>query len=315
MGFSKILITGASGFIGSQVSQTLAKKLPGSIIIGVGRSMGLDTESSLRNYEYISCNLIDDNAYKGLPEKIDAVIHLAGDRRTFVDANEYTAQAVSNILMTSKVSDYAVRSKASLFIYASSVNVYSGNAEQPFKENLISIPVDNLGASKLSAESLLKARAISGQFKVLTFRIFTVYGPGARKDQFIPQAILKLLSSDPVAKYGPPDIKRDFVYIEDVVNAIFTGLVWGEKDFTLETLNVGTGIATSIRQVVHLMADLIGTDKKIEFNAFSHMKNRADSDHLADIERIYSVLGWQPKISLEEGLRQTVNSLSSNSLL
>jgi nucleoside-diphosphate-sugar epimerase len=312
MGLSKILVTGASGFIGSKVALTLAKELPGSDIIGVGRSNGWDTKNPLRNYKYISCDLLDDKGYKDLPGKVDAVIHMAGDRRTFVDANEYTAQAVSNILMTSKVSDYALRSRASLFIYASSVNVYTGNAEQPFKENLINIPIDNLGASKLAAEALLKARAIAGQFKVLAFRIFTVYGPGARHDQFIPQAILKLLSSDTVAKFGPPDIKRDFVYLDDVVSAILSGLIWGERDFTLEVFNVGTGIATSIRQVVHLMADLIGTEKKIEFNAFSHMINRADLNHQADLTRIKSVLGWQPTVSLREGLRQTVNSLSSS---
>lgn len=307
----KILVTGASGFIGHQACRTLAERFPESAIIGVGKRPVPEKQILSSNYQYISCDLVHKEAYNKLPGQIDVVIHLAGDRRTFVDASDYTMQAESNILMTSRMADYAVSSKAELFIYASSVNVYTGNTVQPFSENDINLPIDNLGATKLSAESLLKARAVAGQLKVLTFRIFTVYGPGARHDQFVPQAILKLLSSDPVAKFGPSEIKRDFVYIDDVVDAIVSGLAFRGKNIVYEVLNIGAGIKTSIRDIVHLMAEIIGTAKQIEFNAIGKMQDRPDIDHQADLNRVNSVLGWSPKLSLREGLRHTIDSMIS----
>jgi nucleoside-diphosphate-sugar epimerase len=302
-----IVITGSSGFIGSKVSQLLAEEFPDFSIVGTGRSESLSMKLTSPNFRYVSCDLLGGNIKKFLPQETDIVIHLAGDRRTFVKHDEFTLQMRSNVEMTNSMADYAYLAGARLFLYASTVYVYSGNAAPPFKENCIDIPSDNLGATKLASESLLKARAVAGQFKVVSFRIGTVYGPGASHEQFIPQAIMKLRSPDPVAKFGPADVRRDFVFIDDVARAYVKAVrQMIDKDFDYEVFNVGTEQSTSIREVVHILAQAIGTGKQIEFGTFKNIGSKADTDHQLDTARIRSALGWYPLISVQEGLKRTL---------
>lgn len=308
----RILVTGASGFIGSRVVETLSGKFPDAVISGTGRSKSPLYPAGLPNYKYIQCDLMDSEARKRLPDEIDVVIHMAGDRRTFVRPEELSAQAMSNIIMTSYMADYAATAKAKLFLYSSSVYVYSGNKSIPFREGSLTIPGETLGATKLASEALLKARAVSGQFKAASFRMGTVYGPRSGDTQFIPRAIMKLKDPGPAAKFGAGDIKRDFVFVDDAANAFAAAVtVLLEKDFNYEALNVGTGRAVSIREVVNVLAGELDSEKKIEFGVpAGGAGNKADTDHQLDLTRIRSVLGWQPEYSLTDGLRQTIKGFS-----
>lgn len=83
------------------------------------------------------------------------------------------------------------------------------------------IPCENLGATKLASESLLKSRAVAGQFKAISFRIGTVYGPGAGPEQFIPQAIMKLSSPDPIVKFGARNIKKTLFLLMMLLKPLF----------------------------------------------------------------------------------------------
>jgi nucleoside-diphosphate-sugar epimerase len=308
----KIVVTGASGFIGSKVTHYLVNEFPKSSIIGIGRRELPSRQSGYKNFKYISCDLLNKGIQNCIPNKFDILIHLAGDRRTFVKPDEFTLQFKSNVVMTNNMADFAYSSGAKLFLYASTVYVYSGNPTLPFRENSLEIPGDNLGATKFASEALLKARATVGQFKALSFRIGTVYGPGASHDQFIPQAIMKLHSPDPSAKFGAGDVKRDFIYIDDVALAFVYGIkrLW-DRDFMYDALNVGTDISTSIRQVVNMLAHELGTKKMIEFDTFNNVGSKADTDHRLDLTRIRSTLGWHPRVSMKEGLHRTLKSYNN----
>ena len=149
---------------------------------------------------------------------------------------------------------------------------------------MLTIPGETLGATKLASEALLKARTYAGQFKALAFRIGTVYGPGASPEQFIPQAIKKLTSSDHVAKFGPADIRRDFICIDDVADAFVKAVErLYERDFMYEALNLGTNVSTSIKEIVAILAEITGSKKEIIFGTFKNIGSIADTDHQLDM--------------------------------
>ncbi|MBM4135091.1 MAG: NAD(P)-dependent oxidoreductase [Nitrospira sp.] len=312
MVFKTIVVTGASGFIGSWVMETLARECPNSSIIGVGRRAGPSLWIDGPNCEYVSGDLLNPAIVRDrLPAKIDGLIHLAGDARTFVEPRDCTSQTEANVLLTARMADYAREAGAELFLLASSVYVYSGVVTCPFHEEAMAVPAENLGATKLAGEALVKARALAGCFHALAYRIFTVYGPRSRPTQFIPEAIRKLQSGEGAARFGAPEVKRDFVYVEDVAAAVVAGLTFRNTGQSWAALNVGSGRGTSIRELVFLLADLLGVTKRIEFSSEERTKNEANRNHEADVRRIKSVLGWQPTIPLKEGLRRTIESLKA----
>jgi UDP-glucose 4-epimerase len=302
----RIIITGARGFIGSKLVSALSDAFPDYEIIGIGRK-DVSYSDKPASYRYVKGDLLTDNVYEILPENADILIHLAGDRRTFVRPDEYTEQLKSNVVVTAKVADYAASANVKLFIYASTVYVYSSVNSLPFLENSIAIPGENLGATKLASEAILKSRACAGQFKALSFRIGTVYGPGASSSQFIPQAIKKLTANGIEAEFGPGDIRKDFIYIDDVAKAYVRAIeVLYSKEFMYEALNLGTNVSTSIKDVVHLLSKIINSRKKIIFGTFKNIGSIADTDHQLDITHTREILDWYPEISIEEGLRKTV---------
>jgi nucleoside-diphosphate-sugar epimerase len=302
-----ILVTGASGFIGSWLVSLLAEQLPQGLIIGTGRRATFPLKLGAPNFQYVPCDLMFFSEMKRrFPARINVVMHLAGDGRTFVTEGEFVQQVQANVLVTANVIDYALSAKTELFMQASSVYVYSGNTSSPFKEDEINIPVENLGATKIAAEALARARSVAGCFRALSFRIFTAYGPRSRESQFIPQAIKKLRLPGKTVQFGPGDVRRDFVYVEDVAAVFLAGLGFLHQPRTYEALNVGSGVPTSIKEVVFLLAELLGVDKRIEFTGQDRAPSRADRDHQADLQRIRSVLNWKPVVPLKEGLRRTI---------
>ena len=307
MRLDTILVTGASGFIGRHLVNRISDQLPGSTIVGVGRSPRSESFDGSDNTEYISADLLDDGANGKLPGRIDAVVHLAGDRRGFVSPDQYSQQIHSNVGLVSKMADYAINAGAECFLLASSVYVYSGTTGLPFKEDSPVRPKENLGASKVAAEAIVEARSCAGHFRGTAFRIFTTYGPGSSASQFIPVALRKLTSPEPEARFGNPDVKRDFVFVTDVAEALTAGLTHdGVGPFRI--YNVGSGEARRIRDVVQLIARIVETSKPIEFDGPETLSQSGDGDHHADVSLIRSELGWSPNIPLGEGLRTTIDS-------
>lgn len=300
-----IVVTGASGFIGSWVVSALAAAAARSQVIGIGRRDAPPAAIAAPNVQYIACDLLRSEGWAGrLPGRVDGVIHLAGDGRTSVEPSAWTAQLEANAMLTARMADYAAAAKAPVFVLASSVYVYSGTARLPFVEEPIALPAEPLGASKLAAEALVNARAAAGAFHAMALRLFTVYGPRSQERQFIPEAIRKLRSSEPVARFRSPQRRRDFLYVEDAAAACLAALA-ARAAQPYQAVNIGSGAGTTIAEVVAILARLLGVRKPIEFTE-DLQPPVGGGDHCADVTRSRAVLGWQPAVPLEEGLRRTV---------
>lgn len=300
-----VLVTGASGFIGSSFAEALADRFASSLVVGTGRSL-----RNLRprpNLEFIACDLLHARLRSVLPGRVDVVAHLAGDRRPHLQPLEFGQQMERNVVMTSAVADYAADAGAAAFLYASSVYVYSDRPTLPFSEDGLGLPVEHLGATKLAAEALLKARSHAGQFRTVALRIFTVYGPRSDPRQFVAEAIRKLTGEGTTAEFGPVDAERDFVFVEDVARAFIAAAEFAPRARPWEVFNVGSGVRTPVRLIVERLARIVGSDKTIRF-AETAARSRS-APHQADISHAKRVLGWEPRVDLDEGLRRTVVSM------
>jgi len=305
-----ILVTGVNGFLASHLVARICRAFPASSVIGIGRRPSYSGPPTEKNFEFVRADLLEHGSLQALPAHADTVVHFAGDRRTFVRPEDYSAQIHSNVLATENMADYAIRAGATRFFFASSVYVYSGCARMPFREDFLVYPRENLGVSKLAAEAILNARASSGYFAATSFRIFTAYGPGAGRDQFLSAAIRKLRSKEPVACFGNPDVERDFVHVEDIARAVVASLSasLGAEDSGYCILNVGSGQAVRICEVVGQLVEIMKVKKPIKFDATAFPVRVGDSNHAADLTNIRATLGWEPEISLGEGLRNLVGS-------
>ena len=301
------IVTGACGFIASHIIKELCKSYPNYTVIGVGRSECPEDLISLKNFEFITLDLLEGNLHRRLPNNVETILHFAGDRRSFVAGADRTKQFRSNVLITAELADFAILAKASRFLFASSVYVYSGCNDVPFQENMAIFPAENLGMSKLCAESVLNVRSCAGDFQSTVFRIFTTYGIGAGTDQFISVARKKLLDTAPEAIFGNSEIKRDFIYIDDVVDAVLKSLQIGNSKFVpngFHAMNVGSGEATSISDTVQLLAKVLNVTKPIKFKDNAISVRSGDNCHQADLTNIRQFLDWEPKVTLEMGLKK-----------
>jgi|TARA_B110000438_G_C15816548_1_gene652242 nucleoside-diphosphate-sugar epimerase len=304
----KILVTGANGFIGKSLIKFLDKKISEDEVIGVVKELNPSKFINNSRISFIEANLLNKNLENILPKDIDVIIHLAGKPNTFLTSEESRQQFLENVKMTSNVLDFAEKTTAKRIIFSSSCYVYTNENKLPFNEKLTAVPSNSLGASKLASEALLKAHSISKGVDVVCLRLFTVYGPNSREIQFIPEAIKKILSNEGPATFGNGSVERDFVFIDDVLEAFSSAI---HKDISKQfiTLNIGSGIACSIEKIVDILKESINPNKKIVFAKEKAKDSQVDPNHLADVSSAKKYLDWKPKTDIHLGLNITIQSI------
>ena len=305
------MVTGGGGFIGGHVRESLLSAYPQMRVVTVGRKDDPYDDRWEGRHTHVRCDLEDRQQVDAISEEeVEVVVHLAGDRRTFLAGPESAAQWASNVGGTVNVAEYAIRKRAKLLVYASSVYVYSGCSSLPFQEEAVALPVEMLGASKLAAESYLKCRAGVNGLKVLVCRIFTVYGPGAGPSQLVPQAIAKLKGEGDVANFGLADVGRDFTYVGDVARAIVLSVAELDHLETFDVVNIGSGEMTRIGDFVEQLAAQLRSSKRLSFD-LTGKRRAGDVDHQADIRKAARLLQWAPQYPLQQGLEDTLLSFRS----
>ena len=302
----RILLSGANGFIGSSLANLLVKEDPNIEIYCLCREGNRKNLDVTKNLHVIEHDLLEDNEPKGLPKKIDIVFHLAGISKTFLKPREARNQFIQNITLTSNVIEIANKLGANKIIFASSVYVYSGTPNLPFKETSELSPTEALGGSKLASELLLKSHSIASETDIYALRLFTVYGPKSSETQFFPEAIKKIQNENEVAKFGSPDITRDFIYISDVLEAFKKAMVLNKRGFL--AINIASGAAHTVLQAVSLIQELINPNKVINFEGINKNKKSVDSNHSADISVANEILGWNPQVELKKGIELTLEA-------
>ncbi len=304
----QILVTGGAGFIGSHLCRRLIS-LGYEITVVDNLSTGF-RKNVPPEARFLKLDLTGLDFVRELPAgPYEAVCHLAGQssgEKSFEDPlYDLDANARSTLLLAR----WALENAVPTFVHASSMGVYGQVSDHPVKESAVVQPISYYGSSKYSAERILQVAARQG-LRTVSFRMFNVYGPGQNladnKQGMVSIYLAQLLKGESLVVKGSLDRIRDFVYVDDVVTAWEMPL---EKPVS-GVFNVGSGLGIEVRT---LIAELLAACK-LEENYPIHEQEGTPGDVFAvsaDISAIKGVLGWEPKVSLREGLTRMVEWASS----
>ena len=204
--------------------------------------------------EYCSVDFSSDWSISSLPSKIDAVIHLAQSANFRDFPNSALDVFKVNIQSTAQLLDYAKRSGAKQFVYASSGGVY-GNGAQAFKENAHIVPPGQLGyylGSKTCGEILVQSYA--SVFQVVVLRPFFIYGPGQNRSMLIPRLMDSVAASKPITLQGESGIRINPIHVEDASTAVTAALSLEDS----ATFNIAGSAVLSIRDICEGMGRFLG---------------------------------------------------------
>ena len=301
----KALVTGAAGFIGSHLSEFLVRK--GIPVVGVdsfvdyyprvmkeGNIADLKTQ---KNFEFIEGSLLAVDL-ENLLDDVDVVFHQAaqaGVRASW--GQSFKIYTDNNILGTQVLLEACKQHPLKKFVYASSSSVYGDTTDLPMRETSLPCPVSPYGVSKLAAEHLCRLYFKNFGVPTVSLRYFTVYGPRQRPDMAFHRFFRWALEGRPLEVYGTGEQTRDFTYIDDIVEANWLAV---EKPVSGEVFNIGGGSRVALNQVIGTINNIVGATPVVDHREFQKGDVRHTS---ADMTKAKDMLGYRPKVSIEDGLR------------
>jgi nucleoside-diphosphate-sugar epimerase len=299
----KLLVTGASGFVGSAlVRRFLFRGHEVHVVLRQSASRHR-LEGCLSRLVIHEADLIDEAAVSRVvcAARPEAVFHLAtyGGRRSESDV---TRILVSNVLGCAALLSASLRAGVALFVNTGSSSEY-GRMHRPAREEDCLRPLSEYGVAKASATLLCQAAALRDGAPVVTARLFSPYGPWDDPSRFVPYVIGAYLQGKrPLL--GDPTCVRDYVFIEDVLDCYELILKKGES-LRGEIVNIGSGRQVSLAEVAACIAAEIGSDLEPQWGV--HIPSPLESPcWQADLSRVRDLLGWTPQHTLSQGIAKTV---------
>ncbi len=312
---STILVTGCAGFIGSHLSEKLLGR--GHSVIGIdnfdpfyARSVKEDNMKSFRDcpaFEFLEIDLADLSALKKNLEskKIEAIVHLAGKAgvRPSIDAPlDYTR---ANIVATQNILEIMKDKGIKKLAFASSSSVYGNSKKIPFHESQdVSLPISPYAYTKKACELINYTYHTLYGLDIINMRFFTVFGPRQRPDLAIHKFTGLILKGAEIPMFGDGSTSRDYTYYEDTVDGICRALDYlFTHDAVYEIINLGNNQPVKLRDMISAIEKATGVKAKIK--QLPMQPGDVDITY-ADIEKAKSLLGYHPRYSFEEGVRNFV---------
>jgi len=309
----KVLITGASGFIGSHTVESALDKgysvrvflrYNSTGYVGNLRFLG----KKLKEIEIFWGDIRDYTSVLRAVKGVDYVIHLAAQISVPYSFQNPIDFAMNNVVGTTNILKASVEGGISKFVYTSTSEIFGGS-DEPLNEDSLRIPKSPYSASKVGADAMVKSFFYTYNLNTLILRPFNTFGPRQSIRALIPWIIYQGLRSEKV-KLGNLEPKRDFTYVKDTVEGILLAL---EKETEGgDEINLGTGRSFSVMEVVEVLSKVLGKNLKVEVEEkFKRPKKAEVFNLIADNSKAKRVLGWEPKWSFEEGVRETVEYVRS----
>ncbi|MHB0977125.1 MAG: NAD-dependent epimerase/dehydratase family protein [Candidatus Aquicultorales bacterium] len=304
----RVLVTGASGFLGSNLVRRLLDE--GARVYAFVREtsdlwrLG-DLVSEL---EFLKSDLVNAPVVSDFLRKVDPhIIYHAAARGALSHHKNARDILASNVMGTYILLEAASAIDYERFVFIGGSTEYGAKAE-PMKETDSLDPLTFYGATKAAADMLCRQHAIEHHRPIVTLRAFSIYGPWEGPTRLIPSAIRAGLEGA-VLPLTRPGYSRDFVFVDDVVAACLKATVKSLEPG--EVINIGGGEQHTNEEVVGILGDLLGREIEVETGAYPARANDKKF-WVADNRKAREMLGWMPEHSLRQGLYKTVEWYLAN---
>lgn len=301
----RILVTGAAGFIGSNLIRSLLKKADLEIV-GLDnfddfysrsqKEKNMSDFISHENFNFFEGDIRNLNDLLRLPQ-IDFIVHLAakaGVRPSILNPVLYQDVNVSG---TQNLLEFARQRDIKNFVFASSSSVYGINEHVPWTEEEKLMPISPYASTKLSCEMLGHVYSHLYGIRFLALRFFTVYGPAQRPDLAIHKFFHSILKGQPIPVYGDGSTSRDYTFVEDTIQGIEAAIDYDDSNF--EIINLGNRQTVSLAQLIEFIEKVCGKKAIID----RQPEQAGDVPQtFADITKAQKLLNYNPQTQLVDGL-------------
>jgi UDP-glucose 4-epimerase len=307
------LVTGGAGFIGSNLVALLRRERPDAIVrvidsLATGSAQNLAAHADDPNVQFTIGSVADTSVLAPLLVGVDTVFHLAARPSVPVSIERPVEVDLNNVHATVVLLDEVRRAGGvRRVVYAGSSSAYGNRDEPEMREEMQPLPESPYAASKLAGEHYMRSFARSIGIETVTVRFFNVFGPrqsaGSPYSAVIPIFIDRMMDGKAPIVNGTGRQSRDFTFVEDVCRGVLAASEVDSGFAAGHVFNVACGGSISLLQLVEEINGLLGTEIAPEFAP----ARAGDVDFSrANIDRARKVLGYEPRVSLREGLRQTI---------
>lgn len=310
-----VFVTGVAGFIASKVAEMLLQR--GDTVVGIDdindyydpalKNWRLKMLYDYENFVFVKGDIVDYNLLKKVFDQydFDACINLAARAGVRASVKDPWVYLDTNVKGTINLLECCKDRGVKRFVLASTSSLYGFN-EMPFSETQrTDTPLAPYGATKKAAEALCYSYHYLYGLNIIIPRYFTVYGPAGRPDMSIFKFIKNIDTGKPIPVFGDGKQKRDFTYIDDIADGTVRCL--DVKGY--EIINLGNDNSVVLMYVINLIEEALGKKANIKWLE----RHPADVEATwADISKAKSMLQWQPKVKIEEGIERTVRWYMEN---
>ncbi len=306
----QFLVTGGAGFIGSHLVDRLLAQRPARVVVVDNFDEFYDPRIKRANianhvnnqaYLLVKADIRDYAALKQIfaEHHFDAIIHLAAKAGVRPSVSEPRAYAEVNINGTMNLLELAERNAVGKFVFGSSSSVYGLAATPPFREDAPLAPISPYAATKASSEMLAHTYSHLYGMRVVCLRFFTVYGARQRPDLAIHKFARMIASRNPIPVYGDGSAKRDFTYIDDILQGVMAAIKYDATPF--EIINLGESQTVTVNRMIELLEEAL--DQKATIERRPPQPGDLPLTH-ADITKAQKLLGYRPTTPIETGIKK-----------
>jgi NAD dependent epimerase/dehydratase len=312
-----VLVTGAGGFIGSHLTEHLVElgaHVKAFVKYNSRNDWGLLEllpREKLTAIEVIPGDLRDADAVRQAADKTDIIFHL-GSLISIPYSYVHPREAIeTNVIGALNVMTAAREVEAEMVVHTSTSEVYGTACYVPIDEKHPLQGQSPYSASKIGADMIAASFCRSFSVPVATIRPFNAFGPRQSARAVIPTIIAQALAENPQIILGSLHPTRDYTYVDDVVSAFVK--VAGSRNTVGETINIGSNFEISIGDIAQKVLSILGMEKQVSQDEKRVRPPRSEVERLwCDNTKAKKLLGWQPDMSFEKGLRKTIEWISRN---